>query len=41
MPAVEMTNMGLKKTGVLAILGVSLMWVVEPILAKLAYEKIS
>jgi len=37
MPAVEMTNMGLKKTGVLAILGASLMWAVEPILAKLAY----
>jgi len=29
--------MGLKKTGVLAILGASLMWAVEPILAKLAY----
>ena len=37
MSGVEMTNMGLKKTGVLAILGASLMWAIEPILAKLAY----
>jgi drug/metabolite transporter (DMT)-like permease len=37
MPVVEMTNMGLKKTGVLAILGASLMWAIEPIFAKLAY----
>ncbi|MHC4174036.1 MAG: DMT family transporter [Planctomycetota bacterium] len=29
--------MGLKKTGVLAILGASLMWAIEPIFAKLAY----
>lgn len=37
MSGVEMTNISLKKTGVLAILGASLMWAVEPILAKLAY----
>jgi len=37
MSGVEMTNTGLKKAGVLAILGASLMWAVEPILAKLAY----
>jgi drug/metabolite transporter (DMT)-like permease len=33
-----MTDMNPKKTGVLAILGASLMWAVEPIFAKLAYE---
>ena len=30
--------MNSKKTGILAILGASIMWSLEPILAKLAYE---
>jgi len=37
MSRVEMTDMGLKKTGVLAILAASLMWSLEPVFAKLAY----
>ena len=31
------TDMDSKKTGVLAILGASLMWAIEPVFAKLAY----